>query len=217
MSTPDPKDNAFDAALVRRLRGLATLPVDTGALDQRLRRAIPGPRRNLRRFGVGLAAGAAAFLMMGWVLFSILSATLARASLADLTHAYQLAVSRGPVHAAQLTGSSAAAALAQACTCLPGLKTCPMAKMSSCYMIEIGHHQISCALLSSAAHPVVLLTGNRVAGPKGQTVNFQGIQYQVVRTDHLNLIEGARHGRWMCLMGRSSPATLLRLASRLRN
>ena len=217
MSTPDPKDNAFDAALVRRLRGLATLPVDTGALDRRLSRAILRPRRNLRRFGVGLAAGAAAFLAMGWVLFSILAAAPARASLADLTHAYQLAVARGPLHAAQFTRSSAAAALAQACTCLPGLKTCPMAKMNSCYMIELGHHQISCALLSSASQPVVVLTGNRVAGPRGQKVYFQGLQYQVVRTDHLNLIQGARHGRWICLMGRSSPATLLKLASRLRN
>ena len=217
MPTSDPKDNAFDAVLARRLRRLATIPVDTGALDQRLRQAIVLPRRNLRQFGVGLVAGAAAFLAMGLVLFSILSAVPTRASLADLTHAYRSAMARSPVSAGRFTESKAAAAIAQACICLPGLKTCHMARMNSCYMTEIRHQQVSCAMLSSGSHPVVVLTGNHIAGPRGQRVHFQGVQYQVVRTHDLNLVEAKRHGHWMCLMGRSSPAALLALASHLRD
>ena len=217
MASLDPDDNASDAALLRRLQRLATLPVDTGALDQRLRRAIPLPRRHLRRFGAGLVAGAAALLVMGVVVFSVLAAAPTQASLADLTHAYQSAVARLPGTAGRFNGSTAAAAMAQSCKCLPGLKSCPMASMNSCYMTEIRHHQVSCALLSSGAHPVVVLTGNHMAGPRGQRVHFQGVQYQVVRTDRLNVVEIAHRGRWICLMGQSSPAALLTLAARLRN
>ena len=217
MDSLDPKDDAFEAALVRRLRGLVTLPVDTGALDQRLRLAISPPHKNLRRFGMGLMAGAAALLAMGLVLFSILSPTPARASLADLTHVYQSAVARRSAAAARLHRTTAAAAMAQACTCLPGLKTCPMAATNSCYMTEIRHHQVSCTLLSSGIHPVVVLTGRHIAGPKGKRLHFQGLEYQVVQTHRLNMVEALRRGHWMCVMGRSSPAELLSLASRLQH
>ncbi len=216
MDSLDPKDDAFEAALVRRLRGLVTLPVDTGALDQRLRLAISPPHKNLRRFGMGLMAGAAALLAMGLVLFSILSPTPARASLADLTHVYQSAVARRSA-ADWLHRKTAAAAMAQACTCLPGLKTCPMAKMHSCYMTEIRHHQVSCTLLSSGIHPVVVLTGSHIAGPKGKRLHFQGVEYQVLQTHRLNMVEALRHGHWMCVLGRGSPAELLALASRLQH
>lgn len=213
MTTPEPTHDALDAALARRLRKLATLPVDTSALDQRLRRVIAPPQRNLKRFGAGAMAAAAALLAMGLVLFSILSAEPTRASLTDLTHAYQSAVARLPARVSKYPMSKAA--MAQACACLPGLKMCTMATMHSCYMTKIQHCPVSCTLLSPGVRPVVVLTGQGIVGPPGKMVHFGGVEYELVAAHGLNFVEATGHGHWMCLMGRSSPAALLRVASRL--
>lgn len=213
MSDPPPRDEAVS----RRLRRLASMPVDTSRLDAALRRALPGAPARLR---VTPLRALAAALLLGVALglaFAGFGSGAALASAERLADIHRSAVAGNERTTPVASIAEARAALRRKWPDTPELPELPEHRAISCCVHEIGRRQMACITFEIDGVPVTLaLAGARdIRMPHGESRRIDGAEYIVGESGGIHMVMQRRGSTWLCLMGRLSTERLAEVARSL--
>ncbi len=225
MNTND-SDNIdrLEKATADRLARLATLPVDTSRLAERLRQQIPMPEASLssKRFWLRPMRLAASILLLigGIIAITVFSSSgPALASPDVLAHVHEEMLT-DQMHSMRKVTSidAAAAAISEQWPQRPPLPDMPQDQVMACCVHEVGHKKMACIALLVNEVPVTMAVADSgdIKTPQGATLVRDGVTYHVQSAHGVNMVMNERGGRWVCLMGRLSVDQLIEMATKLR-
>ena len=219
----------WDQATAQRLRRLDALPVETGRLDQSLRKQIPAANAHPWRTWRSLRAVAASLLvgmvLAGILLMSTLSGPV-QASAMQMAKVHEDLVSgRAPVTQVDSIEAAGRALVAQwpQAPDLPSVpddtdKTLLSAHVMACCMKSVKNKKMACVLIKKEGMPITMVVANShdVTGQHGTKLLRGGVAYYFQTVGKLNMVMAERQGRWVCLMGQVSNEQLMDLAEHLQ-
>ena len=215
----DQENSKLDEAVARRLRRLGTMPVDTSALESRLRAeiGIVPPRRLWLRPMRAIAAGIALVAVITAVFLSTSGGpVLASPSQMAQMHHELVAGHNGIMQVNSIDAANAA--LSKDWPDSPRIPGVPPEHVMACCMKSVKSKKVACVLLRNENVPVTMTVANAsdMRLPKSPTIQRDGVTYHVQSEGSLSMVMTERHGRWICLIGELSPERLVDLAAKLR-
>lgn len=223
MDSNNPNDR-LEQATAARLAELRTMPVDTSALADRLRRQLPQPVAAKRRSFIllhPLRAAAAGFVIVAILLAAIISSSSgpAMASAEQMARMHDEIVAGHSGMVMKVSSlDAAAAALSERWPKAPSLPDMPEDHVMACCVHEIGRKKMACVSLTVDNVPITMAVAASadVKSPQGTDLVRDGVTYKVQSAQGVNMAMAERSGRWVCLMGRLPVDRLIELASKLR-
>ena len=196
------------ATISNRFSRLATLPVDTTALDRAVVAIISPRRRYLLPWRLAASGLAAALILMAVILIPLLMPHNSRASTRDLSRLYERMVA-----APSATGVGGGPTKDLMRMCSP-----EMGRLASCCLQTIHHHQVACMLVKHGKQTVglVVVPAGELAYPQGHLVHKGGRSFIVQTSGRLNMVIRPGKQHWVCVMGLQSVNDLLTIANQLR-
>ncbi len=220
-----PNQDLLDQVTSERLAKLATRPIDTSHLENRLEAALHdevGPTKTptgwLMLWSRPLIGFAAAMLILGSVAFVVLqfsgaSAMAAPSGLAeihfDVTHGFTPHLEVSTIEEANrilAEQSSDFVALPQ----LPG-------NLQSCCLHEHAGKMLTCAVVEHKGQlaTIAVARGADLRSPEGDELNFGNQTYVVHRANGITMVMRSEADRWLCVMGQTSPEVLAEIAEEI--
>jgi hypothetical protein len=218
----DANSTRQDEAVAARLRKLSTLPVDVRRLERRIQSEIPRPKRELRtiRWLRPLTAVAASLTIAAIALAALLwtGSGQVMASPAQMAQFHQ-EILENKIHVTRVDSIDAASqVLAAQWPQGPDLPRAPEAHVMACCMNSIENKKVACVLLNSEGTPITMSVAKAsdMRSPVGEKVARNGVKYHVASSGAVNMVSAERNGRWVCLIGETSPDRLITIAEQLQ-
>jgi hypothetical protein len=219
-------DNPMDMAVVRRLRRLSAMPVDTSALERRLLAVAPHPGTEPPsiisiRWRWWQTRAIAASLLIAILAAAILLSSSSGPVLASTAQLAQIHNELVSSHDSAMQVDSVDAAnrmLASQSPAVPQVPAMPQDHVMACCMKSMGGKKVSCVLMNDRNVPVTLMVANAAEFrlPESPTQKHNGLDYQVQSSGSLNMVMVQRNGRWVCLSGEEPVERLMQLAEGLK-
>jgi len=214
----DQENSKLDEAVAKRLRRLGTMPVDTSALESRLRAeiGIVPPRRLWLRPMRAIAAGIALVAVITAVFLSTSGGpVLASPSQMAQMHHELVAGHNGIMQVNSIDAANAA--LSKDWPDSPRIPGVPPEHVMACCMKSMKSKKVACVLLKNEGVPVTMTIANAadMRLPTSPTIQRGGITYHVQSEGSLNVVMAERQGRWICLIGQLPAERLVDLAMKL--
>ncbi len=224
-----PAPDGWDNPIAQRLGKLGSLPVDLRRLEAGIRTAIPaealhtgnvGGKWRRRNWAARIAVAASLVIGTGALFVGLLMAPgrAANASTRAFVQLYRQMLA-GRVAVFRVNSIAAAnQALAAPSPVLPKLARVSPAHVMACCTQSMHGAKVSCVLMKNASKRLTMFVAKAsdMKLPRSPTVLWRGVTYHVERQGNITMLMVKRHGKWICLMGRTPAKKLLHMASRLR-
>lgn len=228
MTYKNPNHERLDEATRRRLARLASKPVDTTRLEERLNKAIESqqPSNPLSRPApLGwwrpvsrIAAVVAVVGLVGLLLIPLLS-TPAVASSTDLARLHREVMAGEPDLVPATNFAQATHNIQRLWARAPKLPEPTVGQITASCLHNVADRDVACLKLEFNGQPITMVVGHSrevVCSAEHQQITLDGRTYLVHDRDGVRMVMVSRQGRWVCLMGSLSIDELMEVADGLR-
>jgi hypothetical protein len=224
--TPDNKQTRLDELTQARLTKLASRPVDTSAVADRLRAEMDRQRDDheakplvfpawSRWVSRGVAA--AVLLIVAALFVTSQSGSPVYAAPAEMAQLHRdLVNGRAPVIPVSDI-AEAQRAIESKWAAAPALPDRWDDNVHACCLRDLQSRQVACILVKQddAAVTVVVARTKDFQSPEGPTVQYNGRSYVAHSRDGVNMVMTQEKDRWMCLMSELPVEDLLAMAGKI--